>query len=162
MLTLDYRIHRDASADDVAWDRIDDVSLGYWRFLGDIVLTTDDADHSMRWGWLPILGFALQMTNAAHVIQRGEPHTLEILGSERCLHFAPRGNRIEIVTDDSERPAFVSAQELVLMPGESRRPSIDGWERASATAAAPAAAGIMARVESHPRRGLSPGPGQGR
>ncbi|WP_446724353.1 PH domain-containing protein [Microbacterium sp. PF5] len=37
-----------------------------------------------------------------------------------------------------------------------------GGERVSATAAAPAAAGIMARVESHPRRGLSPGPGQGR
>lgn len=113
MLTLDYRIHRDASADDVAWDRIDDVSLGYWCFLGDIVLTTDDADLSMRWGWLPILGFALQMTHAAHAIQRGKPHTLEILGSDRCLHFTPRGNRIEIVTDDSERPAFVSPSELV-------------------------------------------------
>ncbi|WP_431805883.1 hypothetical protein [Microbacterium paraoxydans] len=113
MLTLDYRIHRDASADDVAWDRIDDVSLGYWCFLGDIVLTTDDADLSMRWGWLPILGFALQMKNAAHVIQRGEPYTLEILGSDRCLHFTPRGNRIKIVTDDSEGAAFVSPSELV-------------------------------------------------
>jgi len=113
MVTLDYRIRRDASADDVAWDRIVDVSLGYWRFLGDIVLTTDDADHSMRWGWLPILGFALQMTNAAHVIQRGEPHTLEILGSDRCLRFTPRGRRIEIVADYSEQPAFVSARELV-------------------------------------------------
>ena len=113
MVTLDYRIHRDASADDVAWDRIDDVSLGYWCFLGDIVLTTDDADLSMRWGWLPTLGFALQMTHTAHRIHGGEPQTLEIPGSDQCLRFTPRGRRIEIVADCSEHPASVSARELV-------------------------------------------------
>lgn len=126
MLTLDYRIRRDASAVDVAWDRIDDVSLGYWCFLGDIVLTTDDADLSMRWGWVPTLGFALQMTHAAHRIQGGEPQTLEIPGSDQCLRLTSRGRRIEIVAHYSEQLVEASDQMLARLRAdvEGRHPGL--------------------------------------
>lgn len=113
MLNLGYRIDRDASDESIAWDRVDDVTLAYWCFPGDIVLQAGGADLSTRWGWVPLLGFALQMTHVCHTIRNGEPQVLEILGSDQCLRFVPVGDRIEIAADYSDRSGLATAEELL-------------------------------------------------
>ena len=61
MIKLEYGL-------DPSWDRTpadrdlstaDDSELHYDLFLGDVVIQIDGVDFSARWGWVPVLDFAI-------------------------------------------------------------------------------------------------------
>lgn len=63
MLTLDYVIGG-AGLDPAALATADEMALRYECFPGDVLLRVGDVDLSARWGWVPLLDFAMALDDA--------------------------------------------------------------------------------------------------
>ena len=68
MIKLDYKIDEtDLTADgDLSSSSIDsDTKLHYYAFYGDITFIVDGADFSAKWGWVPVLDFAVCLSGGS-------------------------------------------------------------------------------------------------
>jgi len=94
---FDYRLSEDwdeNSADPAAADETD---LRYYAATGDIILRKDRTDLSARWGWIPLIDFALAMRTISEALAvREGSETFEFTESEAKLQFERRGQEMTI------------------------------------------------------------------
>jgi hypothetical protein len=94
---FDYRLSED-------WDEIstdlaaaEETDLRYYAATGDIILRQDQTNLSARWGWIPLIDFALAMRKIAEALAVTEgSETFEFTESEAKLQFDRRGQEITI------------------------------------------------------------------
>ena len=70
--------------------------LRYGAFLGDILFTIDDADFSSRWGWIPILDFALGINWVLSRLPTAGYEVFEFTESGAELRFELTDNEVEV------------------------------------------------------------------
>jgi hypothetical protein len=111
MLTIDYAIA--PVGDGTPEDRLataDETTLRYSSFPGDVILVVDDIDLSARWGWVPVLDFALALDDLVDALAAGPDRreVLEFTESDATLTFARTGDAVTVhaswVTDAAVVP----------------------------------------------------------
>jgi hypothetical protein len=110
MLTFDYVL-------DPAWDRAevdlaaaDEMVLRYDCFLGDVVFVVGEADFSARWGWVPILDFAVALDGIVDLLV-GEGR-FEFTESDAAIDFRRDGDVVQVSTNYMPGSAVVPLVEL--------------------------------------------------
>lgn len=100
-IIIDYRLADPARpCGDLQLKSATEADLRYDCFLGDIILIVGDADFSARWGWVPVLDFALCLKSVASQLEQ-PPY-----GEER---FAFTESEAEIVFRRTDATLTVSA-----------------------------------------------------
>ncbi|HEY6842238.1 MAG TPA: hypothetical protein VI114_13530, partial [Chthoniobacterales bacterium] len=71
--------------------------LRYYAATGDIIVRNDQADLSARWGWIPLIDFALALRKIAATltIEQGR-ETFEFTESDATLQFDRHGHGMTI------------------------------------------------------------------
>jgi hypothetical protein len=94
---FDYRLSEDWDENSTDLAAADETDLRYYAATGDIILRTDQTDLSTRWGWIPLIDFALAMrkTGEALAVREGS-ETFEFTESEAKLQFDRRGQEMTI------------------------------------------------------------------
>jgi hypothetical protein len=96
-MIFDYRLSEDWDENSTDLATADEADLGYYAATGDIILSTDQTNLSARWGWIPLIDFALAMRKICEVLAVGEgSETFEFTESEAKLQFDRRGQEITI------------------------------------------------------------------
>jgi hypothetical protein len=94
---LDYRLSEDWDENSTDLAAADETDLRYYAATGDIILRTDQTDLSARWGWIPLIDFALAMRKIGEALPASEGNeTFEFTESEATLQFDRRGQEITI------------------------------------------------------------------
>lgn len=94
---LDYRLSEDWDENSTDLAAADETDLRYCAATGDIILRQDQTDLSARWGWIPLIDFALalrEIANALGVTEGSE--TFEFTESDATLRFERRGQEVTI------------------------------------------------------------------
>jgi hypothetical protein len=94
---FDYRLSEnwDEKTPDLA--TADETDLRYYAASGNVILRTDQTDLSARWGWIPLIDFALAMRKIGEALAVGEgSETFEFTESEAKLQFDRRGHEMTI------------------------------------------------------------------
>lgn len=69
-------------------DAADEAVLRYRCFLGDVVLEVGDLDASARWGWVPILDFALGLSAISNrLLASDRDQVFEFTESDASISF---------------------------------------------------------------------------
>jgi hypothetical protein len=115
-VTLDYRL-------DPAWGRhwedldlraADEMTLRYRCFLGDVLFAINGVDFSARWGWVPVLDFALSMRTIVGGLGAVGEETFEFTESEATIDFTRTDGGVRIDADYTSTVADVQYVELSL------------------------------------------------
>ena len=94
---LDYRLSEDWDENSINLAAADETELRYYAATGDVILRNDQSDLSARWGWIPLIDFALawrEIAEALAVMEGSE--TFEFTESDATLRFERRGEEIII------------------------------------------------------------------
>lgn len=121
MITLDYELS-------LGWDRrttelklrsADEMTLRYDCFLGDVVFV-DGVDFSARWGWVPVLDFALHLWAIAGGLVSEAEELFEFTESDAAIEVSASGRHRQdqgrLRLDDGR-----GAPPRVLAPGPAIR-----------------------------------------
>src|SRR5689334_8598016 len=73
MLNLSYRLKNDLGdlSEPALFVESNEVDLRFRLALGDLILTTPQADFSTRWGWVPLIDFAVSVQEIIDDLRRG-------------------------------------------------------------------------------------------
>jgi hypothetical protein len=94
---LDYRLSEDWDENSNDLSSADETDLRFYAATGDIVLRNDQADLSARWGWIPLIDFAVALRKIAEALAAGDgSETFEFTESDATLQFERRGAEITI------------------------------------------------------------------
>jgi hypothetical protein len=94
---LDYRLSDDWDENSTDLLMADETGLRFYAATGDIVLRNEETDLSARWGWIPLIDFALSLRKIAEALAVGDgSETFEFTESEATLQFARRGQEMLI------------------------------------------------------------------
>jgi hypothetical protein len=92
---LDYRLSEDWDENTTDLMSEDETDLRFYTATGDIVLRNDQVDLSARWGWIPLIDFALALRKIAEALAAGDgSETFEFTESDAILQFDRRGAEI--------------------------------------------------------------------
>ena len=92
---LDYRLSEDWDENSTDLATADETDLRYYAATGDIILRTDQTDLSARWGWIPLIDFALAMRKIGEASgSRGGKRNVRVyrIRSEASVRPAGTGN----------------------------------------------------------------------
>jgi hypothetical protein len=94
---LDYRLSEDWDENCSDLAAADETELRYYAVTGDIIVRNDQADLSARWGWIPLIDFALALRKitATLTIEEGRD-TFEFTESDATLRFDRHGHGMTI------------------------------------------------------------------
>jgi hypothetical protein len=94
---LDYRLSEDWDENSTDLMSADETGLRFYAATGDIVLRNDQADLSARWGWIPLIDFALALRKIGEALAASDgSETFEFTESEATLLFDRRGAELTI------------------------------------------------------------------
>ena len=94
---FDYRLSEDWDENSIDLAAADETDLRYYAATGDIILHTDQTNLSARWGWIPLIDFALAMREIGEALAvREGSETFEFTESEAKLQFDRRGQEMTI------------------------------------------------------------------
>jgi hypothetical protein len=94
---FDYRLSEDWDKNSTDLASAEETDLRYYAATGDIILRDDQTDLSARWGWIPLIDFALAMREVAEALAVPEGNkTFEFTESEATLQFDRRGQELII------------------------------------------------------------------
>jgi hypothetical protein len=94
---LDYRLSEDWDENSIDLAAADETDLRYYAATGDIILRKEQVDLSARWGWIPLVDFALALREIVGVLEGAEgSKTFEFTESDATLQFDKRGQEITI------------------------------------------------------------------
>jgi hypothetical protein len=94
---LDYRLSEDWDENSTDLTSADETGLRFYAAPGDIVLRNDQADLSARWGWIPLIDFALALRKIAEALAAGDgSETFEFTESDATLQFDRLGAELTI------------------------------------------------------------------
>jgi hypothetical protein len=91
----------------------DEMTLRYDCFLGDVIFTADGADFSARWGWVPILDFALSLRSVVSALTCDDPATLDFTESDAALYFRRAGATVGLSATWAPATARVPHADLL-------------------------------------------------
>lgn len=121
MLRLDYALSP-------AWNATPDVDLAgaeewmlrYDCFLGDVIFMVDEMDLSARWGWVPVLDFALALDAIVDALAVGDEaeELFEFTESDASIAFRRAGDLVEI---DASYVPDVATVGYADLRGETKR-----------------------------------------
>ena len=91
---------------------VNEMSLRYSLFLGDIILRTDEERIEMQWGWIPLLDFAYSLLTLCDKLLNDKSlvEVYEFTESEGALVFEMRKGYINIRTTFSDEKVRVKKQ----------------------------------------------------
>lgn len=116
MITLGYELspswNRRAGAVDLR--AADEMTLRYDCFLGDVVFEVGGADLSARWGWVPVLDFALSLRAIAGGLVVDAHETFEFTESDATIEFERQDENVRLDASYAPAGAEVSHVELSL------------------------------------------------
>jgi hypothetical protein len=94
---LDYRLSEDWDKKSADLASADETDLRFYAATGDIILRTDQTDLSAKWGWIPLIDFALALRKIVEAlgVQDGS-ETFEFTESDANLQFDRRGEELTI------------------------------------------------------------------
>jgi hypothetical protein len=97
-IVLDYELSWNRRASEVDLRTADETALRYRCFLGDVVFLVDESDFSARWGWVPILDFAMSLRTMAGGLVDGpsQKQSFEFTESDAELVFEREGSMVKI------------------------------------------------------------------
>jgi hypothetical protein len=94
---LDYRLSEDWAENSSDLAAADETELRYYAATGDIIIRNDQADLSARWGWIPLIDFALALRKIAATLTIEEGReTFEFTESDATLRFDRHGRGMTI------------------------------------------------------------------
>jgi hypothetical protein len=94
---FDYRLSEDWDENSTDLTAAEETDLRYYVATGDIILRKDQTNLSGRWGWVPLIDFALAMREISEALAAGEgSRTFEFTESEAKLLFERRGQEMTI------------------------------------------------------------------
>jgi hypothetical protein len=94
---LDYRLSEDWDENSTDLAAAEETDLRYYAATGDIILRKDQTDLSARWGWIPLIDFALALREIAEALALTEgSETFEFTESEATIQFDRRGQEMTI------------------------------------------------------------------
>jgi hypothetical protein len=94
---LDYRLSEDWDENSSDLAAADETELRYYAVTGDIIVRNDQADLSARWGWIPLIDFALALRKIAATLTIEEGReTFEFTESDATLQFDRHGHGMTI------------------------------------------------------------------
>lgn len=98
MLRLDHSLSPTWTGPAVALADADESTLRYDCFLGDVTFTVFGVDLSAKWGWVPILDFALSLDSIVDVLAEGDgaDAVFEFTESDAVISFRRVGDTVEI------------------------------------------------------------------
>jgi hypothetical protein len=103
-MKLDYRLSEDWDEEDLATAA--EADLRYYAAPGDIILRKDQTDLSARWGWIPLIDFALALREIAEGLAGANgTETFEFTESEATLQFEREGQ--EVIISGSYSPGEI-------------------------------------------------------
>jgi hypothetical protein len=116
MITLDYELSEDWNrrAAEIDLRSADEVTLRYDYFLGDVVFVVDRADFSARWGWVPVLDFALGLRAIAGGLVSEAEESFEFTESDAAIEFRREGETVKIEAGYASAAAEVRHLEFTL------------------------------------------------
>jgi hypothetical protein len=92
---------------------VDETTLRYDVFLGDLVFQVNGVDFSARWGWIPLLDLAYGLKDMCDEIVSGEPETtFEFTESDAWLRLSRRGDAVEISASYVPETTLTEMREL--------------------------------------------------
>jgi len=100
MIKLDYALSPswNEKTGSVALDTAEEWVLRYDCFLGDVIFLVYEVDLSARWGWVPILDFALGLDAIVNALGRddGVAQVFEFTDSDATIAFRRDGEAVEV------------------------------------------------------------------
>jgi hypothetical protein len=116
MITLDYDLSPEWNrrTTEIELRSADETTLRYDCFLGDAVFVVDGADFSARWGWVPVLDFALGLRAIAGGLVSEAEELFEFTESDAAIEFRRQGDTVRIEADYASAAAEVRHVEFSL------------------------------------------------
>ena len=94
---LDYRLSEDWEENSSDLAAADETELRYYAATGDIIIRNDQVDMSARWGWIPLIDFALALRKIAAILTVEEGReSFEFTESDATLRFDRHGHGMTI------------------------------------------------------------------
>ncbi len=92
---LDYQLSEDWDENSADLAAADETDLRYYLAIGDLILRNDQTDLSARWGWIPLIDFALAIREIAEALELTQgAQTFEFTESDATLDFERRGEEM--------------------------------------------------------------------
>jgi hypothetical protein len=115
MLKLDYALSPSWNArPSAALEAADETVLRYDCFLGDVIFLVYEVDLSARWGWVPVLDFALGLNAIVDALASGgaDEEVFEFTESDATIAFRRDGDAVEIEASFVPGAARVGYEDL--------------------------------------------------
>lgn len=112
MITLEAVSTFDQLPTGQSWESVPMWNLRYDHFLGDIVFKIDDCDFSTRWGWVPVLDFALGFNRLLTSLTSDGSATFEFTESEATLTLRRSLDVVALTSSYSSGVARVDVKVL--------------------------------------------------
>jgi hypothetical protein len=115
MITFDYRLSpMPSERTDRELVSATETELRYSLFLGDIVFSVGDADFNAKWGWVPVLDFALGLDHAVgELLQGKEEAEFEFTESDNVIRFRRDGEDVSVSASYAPHRTIVNLEDLV-------------------------------------------------
>ena len=110
MITLDYILDPAPNDAEANLAEVDELRLRYDCFPGDVVFVVGAVDLSARWGWVPILDFAVGIKQIADGL--GGEDRFEFTESDATIAFHRDGDLVRVSADYVPDSAVVPLAEL--------------------------------------------------
>jgi hypothetical protein len=116
MLTLAYKLSSDWArpAREIDLANADETTLRYDAFPGDVTFEVGGADFSARWGWVPVLDFALALRAVAGALVSTDREQLGFTESDAEIDFRRQGDVIRVEADYAPGTGEVPLVDLSL------------------------------------------------
>lgn len=117
MIVLDYKLSSPWN-DKAKWpsdfSSVDEMALRYDLLLGDVVLKTDTCDFSAKWGWVPVVDFAVSLRQIVNVLSEhnNTEATFEFTESNAIIRFKQEEGTVRITANYVTCDAYVSFAQL--------------------------------------------------
>jgi hypothetical protein len=96
-MDLDYRLSEDWDENSDDLSSADETELRFYTATGDIILRNDQADLSARWGWIPLIDFAVALWKITEDLTASDGSEMfEFTESDETLQFERRGDAMII------------------------------------------------------------------
>ncbi len=114
MISIDYELSPEWNPEPPLVDPglAGEAALRYEIFLGDIVFVVDGADLSARWGWVPVLDFALALRGAVRALQERRESFVDFTESDERILFERARDVVLVTATYAPGRALVSHAEL--------------------------------------------------
>lgn len=113
MITLDALLRSHQPWSNVEWHTVSELDLRYDCLLGDIHFRIDHAGFSTEWGWVPVLDFALGLSNLVDSVATTGEESLEFTESEAEIRVRRRADDLlEVTSTYSAGVGAISHEDL--------------------------------------------------